>query len=313
EEYTERWQILQELNQKHKTAVRMQADLQGTNIRVGKLPDGQVELLAGQVYTFVTNGHPLEPGEYPINDDTLHLDVKPQEPISFADGAIEGTILEVNGHHLTVEIINTGTLKERKSINVPFTELSASSLTEKDLKDLDFLLQTGVDLIAVSFIAGPEEINLVKSIIAKHNIPAGQICVIGKIERKKALDNLYPIIQAADAIMVARGDLGIELPMEEIPIIQKSIIQLAHMQEKPVITATQMLLSMTHSNRPTRAEVSDVANAIFDGSDALMLSEETMVGVHPEHALSTMVKIAQRIEHHIYGCPNYFERFLGQS
>lgn len=308
EEYKERVAILKQLNDKLGTDVKMQADLQGQNIRVGMLPNEEVELFEGHSYTFVTNGGELADGEIPINDDNLHNDVKADEPISFADGAIEGIITNVDGHKITVAMTNSGILKQRKSINVPATDLTASSLTEKDLQDLDFLLETGVDIVAVSFIAGREELDRVRGIIAEKG-QEGKVVILSKIERQKAIENLREIIDASDGVMIARGDLGIELPMEEIPILQKEIINLCHQQYKPVITATQMLLSMTHSIRPTRAEVSDVANAVFDQSDALMLSEETMVGIHPDHTLATMVKIARRIEQYMYDRPNYFERF----
>ncbi len=306
DEYRERLSNLKALNAKLGTSVKMQADLQGQNIRVGMLPGEKVDLVASETYVFVTNGGDIKDGELPINDDNLHNDVKAGEPIIFADGALEGTITNVDGHRITVKMLNGGVLKQRKSINVPDTELTASSLTEKDFKDLDFLLETGVDLIAVSFIAGREELDTVRKICAdKGQNP----CIIAKIERKKAMENLWEIIEACDAIMIARGDLGIELPMEEIPVIQKEIIQLAHHKGKPVITATQMMLSMTEAIRPTRAEVSDVANAVYDRSDALMLSEETMVGNHPDLVVKTMVKIARHIENDMYGSENQFKKF----
>jgi len=304
DEYMERLAILKHLNEKLGTSVKMQADLQGQNIRVGLLPGEKITLTTDESYVFVTNGGELKEGELPINDDNLHKDVKAGEPIIFADGALEGTITSVEGRRITVKMTNGGVLKQRKSINVPDTELTASSLTDKDFRDLDFLLEKGVDMLAVSFIAGREELDTVRKMI-----DGRPICIIGKIERKKAIDNLWPIIEASDALMIARGDLGIELPMEEIPVLQKEIIRLAHFKGKPVITATQMLLSMTENIRPTRAEVSDVANAVYDGSDALMLSEETMVGAYPDRALSTMVTIARHIENQLYRSGNYFAEF----
>ncbi len=308
DEYRKRLANLQAINKKLGTSVKMQADLQGQNLRVGKFEGGQVELFESHTYTFVTNGGEILPGEFQINDDNLHNDVKVDEPISFADGAIEGVITKVEGHKISVEMSNSGILKDRKSINVPATNLTASSLTEKDFNDLDFLLETGVDIIAVSFLAGREELDTVRKIVTEKS-KGRQVMIISKIERLKAIQNLHEIVEASDGVMIARGDLGIELPMEDIPILQKEIIALCHQQNKPVITATQMLLSMVHAIRPTRAEVSDVANAVFDHSDALMLSEETMVGAHPAHALSTMVKIAGRVEAYLYERPNYFEQF----
>ncbi len=308
DEYRQRLANLQTINKKLGTAVKMQADLQGQNLRVGTFEGGQIELFEGHSYTFVTNGGTVAAGEFVINDDNLHNDVKVGEPISFADGAIEGVITKVDGNKITVEMSNSGILKDRKSINVPATNLTASSLTEKDFRDLDFLLETGVDIIAVSFLAGREELDTVRKIVEEKG-KGRKIMIISKIERLKAIQNIHEIIEASDGVMIARGDLGIELPMEDIPILQKEIISLCHQHNKPVITATQMLLSMVHAIRPTRAEVSDVANAVFDHSDALMLSEETMVGAHPEHALATMVKIAGRVEAYLYERPNYFGQF----
>jgi pyruvate kinase len=306
DEYRERMKILKDLNAKLGTNVMMQADIQGTNIRVGMLPgDGKMELFEGHSYVCVTNGGDLKEGEIPINDDHLHTEVKVGEPFTFADGAIEATITAIDGHRITVEVINSGILKQRKSINVPETELNRSCITDKDRKDLDFLINdAGVDWLALSFVANAAEIEEVRSLIGDKPIK-----IMSKIERKKAIDNMYEVIKASDAVMIARGDLGIEVPMEEVPIISKQMIAMAHQLEKPVVTATQMMLSMVHSARPTRAEVSDVANAIFDRSDAVMLSEETAEGAHPDLALSTMVKIAHRVELYVYGRPNYFEQY----
>jgi pyruvate kinase len=305
DEYRERVEILKHLNKKLGTDVKMQADLQGTNIRVGDIfPDGQVELEAGQEVVFVTNGEKPQVEEIHIDDDYLHVDVKKGQLISFGDGELQGTIRKVSGHRIWVTMLNRGILKKRKHVNVPMTDLSCPAVTDKDQRDLEFLLKEGVDIVALSFICSKHEVE-----IARKQIGKKPVCLVGKIERKKAVDNLFEIIQACDGIMVARGDLGIELPMEEIPIIQKQVIALCHQQKKPVITATQMLLSMVNSVRPTRAEVSDVANAVFDRSDALMLSDETMVGIHPDLALKTMVKIARRMEEYLYGQPNYFNQF----
>jgi pyruvate kinase len=306
DEYRGRVQMLKDLNAKLGTNVLMQADIQGTNIRVGMLPpEGKVELIEGHSYVCVTNGGELGDGEIPINDDHLHTEVKVGEPFTFADGAIEGTITAVDGHRITVEVINSGILKQRKSINVPETELNRSCITDKDKKDLDFLINdAGVDWLALSFVANAAEIEEVRQLIGDKPIK-----IMSKIERKKAIDNMYEIVKASDAVMIARGDLGIEVPMEEVPIISKQMIAMAHQLETPVVTATQMMLSMVHSTRPTRAEVSDVANAIFDRSDAVMLSEETAEGAHPDLALATMVKIARRVEDYMYGRPNFFQQF----
>jgi len=305
EEYRERRRIITELNEQLGTKVLMQADIQGTNMRVGELPGGSIHLEEGRTYTFCTLGTELREGEILINDDTLHHDVKAGEPIAFMDGALEGEITHVEGHRLTVQMINSGNLYSRKSINVPETHLTGPIITAKDRRDLEFLIHdAGVDWLALSFIAGRKEIDEVRTMVG--DLP---IKIMRKIERKIAIDNIQEIIEASDALMIARGDLGIELPMEEIPILQKEILLLAHQAKKPVVTATQMLLSMTNSLRPTRAEVSDVANAVFDRSDALMLSEETAAGAYPVHALETMVKIVRRVEQYVYERPNYFDQY----
>jgi pyruvate kinase len=305
DEYNQRLQWLNELNEELGTSVQMQADIQGTNIRVGTFPEGKIEIEAGKEYVFVTNGEELLEGELPINDDTLHEHVKVGERFTLMDGALESIITAVDGHRITVKMENGGILKNRKSINVPETDLPGSSVTEKDKKDLDFLINhSHVDWLALSFVGRASDIEEVRAMIGDK-----KIFLMSKIERKFAIDNLPEIVAASDALMIARGDLGIEVPAEEVPIIGKQMIALAHQQHKPVVTATQMMLSMAQGPRPTRAEVSDVANAIFDRSDAVMLSEETADGVNPVLALEAMVKVVRRTEEYIYGRPNNFEKF----
>lgn len=296
DEYKRRVEIVGELNQELGTNVQMQADLQGTNIRVGLLPGGQMELVEGKTYACVTNGGTCNDGEIPINDDHLHLEVKVGEPMSFADGAFEGIITAVEGNRISVEMTNGGILKQRKSINVPETDFQRSCITEKDRRDLAFLInETEVQWLALSFVGYAKDVTEVRELIGDKNIR-----IMSKIERRSAIDNIAEIITASDAIMIARGDLAIEVPFTDVPIFSKQMISLSHQQQKPVVTATQMLLSMTHSKRPTRAEISDVANAVFDKSDALMLSEETAEGAHPALAVETMVSIARRVEEYLY-------------
>lgn len=304
EEYKQRKEILDEINQRLGTNVQMQADLQGLNIRVGSnLPDDGLQMNAGEEYVFHTAAsQDRQESDLFINDATLQDDVKVGEPITFMDGALEGEIIGVDGAKIKVRMINSAKLKPRKSVNVPQTQLSASGITEKDRRDLEFLLETGIDWIALSFISNAQEINEVRQIIGDRPVK-----IISKVERRQAIDNIIEIVDASDAVMIARGDLGIELPLEEIPILQRSITALCKYSKTPVITATQMLLSMTQSRRPTRAEVSDVANAVFAKSDALMLSEETAVGMDPVNALSTMVTIAKRVEDYMYRRQNYFD------
>lgn len=303
DEYQERKRITDELNARLGTNVFMQADLQGRNIRLQKFENelGGIDIEGDREYTFYTAAGEGGSNEIMINDQTLHEEVKAGEPIVFADGAMDGVITAVHGNKITVHMHNGGFLKSRKSINVPDSQLIGSSITEKDRRDLEFLLETGVDYIAVSFIASAQEMHQVREIVGSRPVK-----LIAKIERREALKNILDIIPASDGLMIARGDLGVELPMEEIPILQKRLIAMSHDAGKPVITATQMLLSITNSPRPTRAEVSDVANAVFDRSDAVMLSEETMVGIDPVNSLKTMVRIAKRAEEYL-NTPNAFE------
>ena len=304
DEYRERKAILDEINKRCGTSVQMQADIQGPNIRVGEMPEGGFQIEPMSVYTFYTksNDDKHQEGDLFINDETLHLDVREGEPITFMDGALEGEILKVDGNRITVQMINGGLLKSRKSVNVPETKLSSSAITEKDKRDIEFLLEAGVDWLALSFISTASEIEEVRRMIGDRPVK-----IISKVERREAIKNIHEIIEASDAVMIARGDLGIELPMEVLPILQKQMINMCRYSETPVIVATQMLLSMTRSHRPTRAEVSDVANAIFDKADAVMLSEETAEGVDPVNALLTLIKISQEVEDYLYNKPNSFD------
>lgn len=304
DEYLERKAIVEELNKKLGTNVEMQVDLQGPNIRVGaNLPDSGREVFGGEEYTFYTNActDPTDE-EILIKDDTLHLDVKVGEPITFMDGAIEGEVTAVEGARIKARLINGGMLKPRKSCNVPDTHLTSPSITDKDRRDLAFLIEHGVDWLALSFIPSRAEVDEVRKMIGDRPIK-----IMTKVERRVAIKNIVEIVEASDAVMIARGDLGIEMPMEEVPILQRMITDLCRNSGTGVITATQMLLSMTNAIRPTRAEVSDVANAVFAGSDAVMLSEETAAGIDPVNALETMIKIARRAEDYIYNRPNYFD------
>jgi pyruvate kinase len=304
EKYHEVQAWLKEINQELGTNVVIQADIQGPSIRMGTLSENGYFLQEGQEYTFITgkaNCEGMGERELPINDETIHQFIESGQHITFMNGSLEGMVTAKDGQRLTVKMINSGTLKSHKSINLPETELS-SCLTEKDKKDLAFLMEAGVDWVAISFVSKASQIEEVRQIIGDRPTK-----ITSKIERRSAVANLEEIVKASDAVMVARGDLGIELPMEEVPIIQNEIIGVCHRLHKPVIVATQMMLSMTQSLRPTRAEVSDVANAVFSRADAVMMSEETAEGINPVNALETMVKVARRAEEHIYNEPNFFD------
>jgi len=264
-------------------------DLQGPKIRVGVLGE-PVVLKTGDRVVFAPEGEHQE-GELPTTFNELAHDVEVGEVVLLADGLMELIVEEVEAPRVTMRVIHGGELTSNKGINLPNTLVSIPSLTEKDLRDLDFALEQKLDYLALSFVRSAED---VKDLVSR--IPPGGPLVVVKVEKGMALENLSSILESSAAAMVARGDLGVELPFERVPLAQKRMIQMANGASRPVITATQMLESMIENPRPTRAEASDVANAIIDGTDALMLSAETATGKFPVAAVQAMVRIAQEIE-----------------
>ncbi len=257
-------------------------DLQGPKIRVGELPKAGVELVAGKPVVFTSaKGNP--PKTIPVTYPNLHEDVKPGQHLLLDDGLLEVTVKFVSGKEVTCEVVTGGMLTSHKGLNLPETETKISAITDKDKDDLAFGIKQGVDWVALSFVRSAEDIRQLRRLIG--NAP---IKVIAKIEKPEAVKSMDEIIGAVDAIMVARGDLGIELPAEKVPIIQKDLIKKCLAAAKPVIVATQMLDSMIRNPRATRAEVSDVENAVIDHADATMLSGETASGSHPLDAVKTM-------------------------
>ncbi|MDD5098822.1 MAG: pyruvate kinase, partial [Candidatus Colwellbacteria bacterium] len=239
-----------------------------------------------------------EKGIILIDDPYLHSDINEGDPLYLVNGAIELTVIKVTGTKIFARAITGGHLFSRKAVNVPHTKLTTSSLTNKDIDDIQFGLEAGVDYVALSFVQDAEDVNRLRSLVGN------DIKIISKIERPLAVKNIDAIIQASDSIMIARGDLGIEMPMEDIPVVQKHLISHAAWHNKGSIVATQMLLSMVENNHPTRAEVSDVANAVMDGADAVMLSDESASGAHPVLAIRTMAKIVHKAEKFLYSKPN---------
>jgi pyruvate kinase len=269
-------------------------DLQGPKIRTGALKDHQpVTLETGGQVTITTRN--LEGTAELISTTFKGLadEVKPGTCILLSDGKVELRVTNVIGDDIECLVINGGTLGENQGINLPGAALSIPALTEKDRKDLEFGLQHGVDVIALSFVRSAADVLEAKRIIAAHK---KDVPVIAKLEKPQALDQLEAILEACDGVMVARGDLGVEMPPEKVPVIQKHVIRRATEWRKPVIIATQMLESMIENPRPTRAEASDVANAIFDGTDAVMLSAETASGRYPNEAVCMMAKIVVEAE-----------------
>ena len=269
--------------------VAILADLQGPKIRVGTLPE-PVELHAGDVLTFAPEEE-VRDGELPTTYAELATDVDVGDVVLLADGLMELIVEDCEAPRVRMRVIHGGVLSSNKGINLPGVRVSAPSLTAKDLRDLEHALAAEVDYIGLSFVREAKDVADLR-----RRIPEGGPLIVVKIEKGLALDNLQPILDLSAAAMVARGDLGVELPFEQVPLAQKRMIQLANLASRPVITATQMLESMIENPRPTRAEASDVANAIIDGTDAVMLSAETATGKFPVQAVKSMVRIAQEIE-----------------
>jgi pyruvate kinase len=273
------------------------ADLQGPKIRTSKLKDHQPVLLkAGDRLTITPREVQGTASLVGTTFKTLAENVEQGSRILLSDGLIELRVHEVEGDDVICEIINGGMLGENKGINLPGIPVRVPSLTEKDTEDLEFALKAGVDAIAVSFVRTAEDVRLVRNRVTAYG---GETWIIAKLEKPQAIEHLDAILAAADAIMVARGDLGVEVPPERVPAIQKHIIRRAAEFRKPVITATQMLESMIENPRPTRAEVSDVANAVYDGTDAVMLSGESAVGKYPVETVAMMARIVADAEYHI--------------
>jgi pyruvate kinase len=284
-------QISTELNQ----PVGILQDLQGPKIRLGKFPNGPVQLNRGD--RFILTSRPVVCNQEicSVSYDKLAEDVKEGARILLDDGRVELCVEKVNRAEAALEcrVVIPGVLSNSKGVNFPNVHLSVKAMTEKDREDLRFGLSEGVDWVALSFVCYREDILELKELIDQSG---RQVGVIAKIEKHEAVANMEEILSVCDGVMVARGDLGVEIPAEDVPIVQKKLIQTANRLGIPVITATQMLDSMVNNPRPTRAEISDVANAILDGTDAVMLSNETAVGKYPIEAVETMARIAARIE-----------------
>ena len=274
--------------------IGVMADLQGPKLRIGELAGHEpVTLTAGHQVEITTQNVAGTAARLSTPYAALPRDVKPGDRILLADGAIELRVERIEGDSVRTVVVNGGTLNEHAGMNLPGVAVSSPGLTQKDRVDLDHVVRAGADYIALSFVRHPDDIAAAKAAVAA---AGGNTPVIAKIEKPEAIEHLDAIIESSDAVMVARGDLGVEMPPERVPMLQKLIIKRAGALLKPVITATQMLESMVHSPRPTRAEASDVANAIIDGTDAIMLSAETSIGQYPVEAVETMARIALETE-----------------
>jgi pyruvate kinase len=284
---------IRELSREANRAVSILGDLQGPKIRCGLMTDGGQMLVAGEQIVVTTRDILGGNGFIPTIYRNLPRDVRAGDQILLDDGNLELKVIENDADDVRCEVVVGGLLKDRKGINLPGVNVSAPALTEKDLDDLAFCIDQEIDWVALSFVRHADEILDLKRRLYEHK---SRIGIIAKIEKPEAVENFDAILEASDGIMVARGDLGVEIQPERVPLIQKRIIRECNMRGKPVITATQMLESMINNPRPTRAETSDVANAILDGTDAVMLSAETASGAYPFEAVMVMDRVAHDVE-----------------
>jgi len=294
-EHSRKIKIIREIAEKREKRIAILGDLPGVKIRVGKIKDGSIELKRGERIVLTTesvNGD----GRIPIDFEDFPKIVSKGEKIYLSDGFIVLKVEDVRGNDVLCKVLSGGKLFSHKGINLPRTRINISSLTKHDFEILDFMIDMKIDAVGISFVGCREDVMKVRKYVERKN---AKIFVISKIERPLAVKNFESILQVSDGIMVARGDLGVETPIDKLPILQKMLIKKAKLVGKPVITATQMLESMTTEKMPTRAEVTDVANAIIDGTDAVMLSEETAVGNYPIEAVRMMVKIARTTERYL--------------
>ncbi|GAA1828329.1 pyruvate kinase [Luedemannella flava] len=269
------------------------ADLQGPKIRLGKFAEGHTEWRTGETVVITSDEILGTHDRVSCTYRRLPSEVRVGDRLLIDDGKVAVEVLGVTGPDISCAVVEGGPVSDSKGVSLPNVAVSVPALSEKDASDLRFALQLGVDMIALSFVRSPDDIKLVHEIMDEVGV---RLPVIAKIEKPEAVAKLESIVDAFDAIMVARGDLGVELPLEQVPLVQKRAVQLGREQAKPVIVATQMLDSMIENSRPTRAEASDVANAVLDGADAVMLSGETSVGAHPVQTVRTMARIITTTE-----------------
>ncbi len=294
EEHGNRIKNIRQASQELGKSVALLLDTKGPEIRTGKIAVEPLDLVEGETITLTTEEIAGDKNRLSVSYVDLPKDVSVGSTILIDDGLIGLTVTKVEGTEIECHIVNGGQIKSRKGVNVPGVSISLPGITEKDTNDIVFGIEQGVDFIAASFVRKASDVLEIRELLKKHN--AEHIQIISKIENQEGVDNLDEILEVSDGLMVARGDLGVEIPAEEVPIVQKQMIEKCNRAGKPVITATQMLDSMQRNPRPTRAEASDVANAILDGTDAIMLSGETAAGKYPVESVQTMSRIAEKAE-----------------
>ncbi|MDG6093575.1 pyruvate kinase [Acetobacter sp. AN02] len=290
EDHAERYRTIRKVEEELGCPVGILADLQGPKLRVGTFRDGEITLEEGQPFRFDLDKTPGDKTRVCLPHQEIIDAASESTTLLLNDGRLRLTVTKTGPDFIETKVVNGGQLSDRKGVNVPDMELGIPALTEKDRKDLAFALELGVDFVALSFVQRPEDVLEARDIIG------GKAWLVSKLEKPQAIKRLEAIMEASDAVMVARGDLGVELPPETVPLAQKRIVRLARQSGKPVIVATQMLESMITTPVPTRAEASDVATAVFDGADAVMLSAESAAGEYPREAVSMMNRIIGAVE-----------------
>ena len=285
--------MVRQISAERARPVGVLADLQGPKIRLGWFAAGPVFWATGEHIVITTAECPGDHDRVSTTYEGLAADVRSGDRLLVDDGKVDLRVIEVDGDDITCEVLQGGPVSDHKGISLPGVAVSVPPLSEKDIEDLKFALELGVDMVAMSFVRAPEEVKLARAVMDE----VGRwVPVMAKLEKPEAVSDLPAIVDAFDGLMVARGDLGVEMPLEQVPLVQKRAIGLCRQAAKPVIVATQMLDSMITDRRPTRAEVSDVANAVFDGTDAVMLSAESSVGAYPAHTVATMARIVEAAE-----------------
>jgi pyruvate kinase len=292
-EHSSVYDMVRQISAERERPVGVLADLQGPKIRLGSFADGPVTWASGERVVITTADCRGDHDRVSTTYRGLAADVRVGNRLLVDDGKITLAVLDVSGADIACEVLDGGPVSDHKGISLPGVAVSVPPLSEKDIEDLKFALELGVDMVAMSFVRAPEEVKLAHAVM---DGVGRWVPVMAKLEKPEAVSDLSAIVEAFDGLMVARGDLGVEMPLEQVPLVQKRAIRLCRQAAKPVIVATQMLDSMISDQRPTRAEVSDVANAIFDGADAVMLSAETSVGAYPAHTVATMARIAVAAE-----------------
>jgi pyruvate kinase len=293
EDHLQNIKLIRQLNKETGLNVAILGDLQGPKIRTHEMENNGVLFEIGDVVKIITEKVVGNKERFTISYERLPLDAKPGEKLLLDDGKMIMEVISTDGKEVTAVVLNGGILSSKKGVNLPNTKISMPSLTEKDKKDLKFAIEHDLDWIALSFVRSARDIIELKEIIAQNNVKAK---VISKIEKPEAIADIDAIIAESDAVMVARGDLGVEIPYQNVPLIQKMLINKCRLNAKPIIVATQMMESMIENITPSRAEVNDVANAVLDGADAVMLSGETSVGKHPIEVIKTMSNIVREME-----------------